>query len=162
MTESPFEIGGAVPDAARIVEEIQRTVEARRRAGAYADPRLMLAEQANLLHRSRDANFLDLYLAGLKDAVFVDINDFDIRERRRYLAPWLVRLKKGLWNLLKFYTYRLWSQQNEVNGLLLTAIEEMDRTYRARIEALERQVGLREAASSEPRDAAPPPQASNR
>ena len=49
-----------------------------------------------------------------------------------------------IWKLLKFYTFRLWSQQNQTNNVLLAAIEIMDRRHKkevadlkARIEALE-------------------------
>ena len=49
----------------------------------------------------------------------------------------LVGLKKILWKLLKFYTYRLWSQQNQVNGLLVTALEGLDEKYRNRLRDLE-------------------------
>jgi len=43
----------------------------------------------------RDADeFLNFYLKCLRDAVFVDISDFPIRERRRFFGPALVALKK--------------------------------------------------------------------
>jgi hypothetical protein len=76
-------------------------------------------------------------MESLREAVFVDINDFEIRERRQSAGLILIPLKKALWKLLKFYTYRLWSQQNQVNGLLLSATEEIDRKYRDKIRALE-------------------------
>ena len=89
---------------------------------------------------------LSVYLACLRDAVFVDINDFDIRERRRLGAGLLVALKRGVWKLLKFYTYRLWSQQNQVNGLLLAAKEEIDARYRERLQELEARLARLESA----------------
>jgi hypothetical protein len=70
----------------------------------------------------------------------VDINDFEIREQRRFGNRLLVAVKKIIWSLLKFYTYRLWSQQNQVNGLLLTAIEGLDDKYRNKIRDLETRV----------------------
>jgi hypothetical protein len=69
--------------------------------------------------------------------VFVDISDFEIRERRRFFATMLIRFKKVIWSLLKFYTYRLWSQQNQINGLIVTAIEGLDEKYAAKIKQLE-------------------------
>ena len=42
----------------------------------------------------------------------------EIYERRARFTKPLVVLKRAIWKLLKFYTYRLWSQQNQVNGLL--------------------------------------------
>jgi hypothetical protein len=70
----------------------------------------------------------------------VDIGDFEITERRKRFAPFLVRLKRVIWSLLRFYTYRLWSQQNDVNGLLLAAVEGVDQRYRDRLNELEARV----------------------
>ena len=56
----------------------------------------------------------------------------------------LVGLKKILWKLLKFYTYRLWSQQNQVNGMLVTALEGLDEKYRKRLRDLERRLAALE------------------
>jgi hypothetical protein len=61
----------------------------------------------------------------------------------------LVGLKKILWKLLKFYTYRLWSQQNQVNGLLVTALEGLDEKYRNRLRDLERRLADLEKEKAE-------------
>lgn len=132
-----FEVGAPGVDAERLVREIQAEADRKMEQGVYADARIARAERTNLVHLRNEEQFLGFYLQCLRDAVFVDISDFEIRERRRYLAPLLVRLKKVIWGLLKFYTYRLWSQQNQVNGLLVTAIEGLDEKYAARIKALE-------------------------
>jgi hypothetical protein len=52
----------------------------------------------------------------------------------------LIRFKKVIWGLLKFYTYRLWSQQNQINGLLVTAIEGLDEKYAGKIKDLETRI----------------------
>ena len=57
-------------------------------------------------------------------------------------------LKKAIWGLLKFYTYRLWSQQNQVNGLMVTAIEGLDEKYTARIKELQERLAKLEKKSS--------------
>ena len=137
MAEPALQIGAAGVDAERLVRDIQEAAAARIREGAYADPRLARAERHNLAFLQSDEAFADYYLQCLRESVAVDINDFEIRERRSALAPLLVRLKTVLWKLLKFYTYRLWSQQNQVNALLLGASEELDRKYRDRLQALE-------------------------
>ena len=135
-----FEVGAPGVDAERLVREIQAEADRKMEQGVYADARIARAERTNLVHLRNEEQFLGFYLQCLRDAVFVDISDFEIRERRRYLAPLLVRLKKVIWGLLKFYTYRLWSQQNQVNGLLVTAIEGLDEKYAARIKALEARI----------------------
>ena len=77
--------------------------------------------------------------------VFVDISDYEIHERRRFLGPLLVAFKKTIWNLLKFYTYRLWSQQNQVNGLVVTALEGMEEQTAVKLASLEKRIAELEA-----------------
>jgi len=137
MNTGPFEIGAEGVDVERVMADIRETVQAKMQSGAYVGAQLARAERFNLVNLKKDENFFDFYMESLREAVSVDINDFDIRERRAVFAPVLVRLKKTIWSLLKFYTYRLWSQQNQVNGLLLSAVEEADRKYRDKIKALE-------------------------
>ncbi|HMP77479.1 MAG TPA: hypothetical protein PKE12_14375 [Kiritimatiellia bacterium] len=146
----PVEINAPGVDVEKLMAEIDETVARKAADGAYADARIARAERTNLLNLRNDDEFLAFYLRSLREASFVDINDFDIRERRSALAPLLLALKKTIWKLLKFYTYRLWSQQNTVNGLLVTGIECMEEQYReriarleARIEELEKAAGLR-------------------
>lgn len=137
---SIFEIGADGVDTAKIVREIQDAVAKKMERGVYSDARIARAERANLVNLRNQDEFLEFYLRCLSDAAFVDISDFEIRERRRGLAPLLVGLKKTIWKLLKFYTYRLWSQQNQVNGLLVTAIEGIDEKYQAKIKQIEKRV----------------------
>ncbi len=137
--------GGGV-DAAAVVDEIRATVERKRAAGVYDDARVARAELSNVRALRDSGQLLDCYLRGLREAVCVDISDFTIHERRRGFAPLLVTFKKLLWNLLKFYTYRLWSQQNDVNGLLLTAIESVEDKYAGKVAALEERLRVLESA----------------
>ena len=140
MDKPIFEIGADGVDTAKIVEEIQAAVSKKIDDGVYADARIARAERTNLVNLRGEDQFLGFYLKCLHDAVFVDISDFEIRERRRFFAPMLIQLKKIIWGLLKFYTYRLWSQQNQINGLLVTAIEGLDEKYTVKIKQLEERV----------------------
>ena len=90
-------------------------------------------------------DFIAFYLTCLREAVFVDISDYEIHERRRFLGPLLVAFKKTVWKLLKFYTYRLWSQQNQVNGLVVTALEGMEEQTASKLAALEQRIAELEA-----------------
>lgn len=132
-------------DVGKLMTDVCEAAAAKMKSGVYAGVQLARAERFNLVNLKKDENFFDFYMDSLREAVSVDINDFDIRERRAFLAPILVRFKKVLWGVLKFYTYRLWSQQNQVNGLLLSATEELDRKYRDRIKALESRISTLES-----------------
>ncbi len=136
-TDSIFQVGADGVDVEAVMAGIREAVTRKMESGAYRDARVALAEKSNLVNIKDDESFLKFYLECLRNAVCVDINDFEIRERRRFGSGLLVALKKAVWALLKFYTYRLWSQQNQVNGLLLMAIEGLDDKYRNRIRDLE-------------------------
>ncbi len=150
MSDECFQIGAEGIDTTAVVAGIREEVDRKIREGVYADARIAVAERMNLSMLQQDDAFAGFYLRCLRDAVYVDISDFEIRERRAGLAPVLVKVKRAIWSALKFYTYRLWSQQNEVNGLLVTGIEGIDekvsaqvRKLEARIAELEKRVGDR-------------------
>ena len=146
MADPVFDVAAPGVDTEKLVEEIRAAVARKADEGVYADARIARAERFNLVNLKNDEDFLAFYLRSLREAAFVDINDFDIRERRETAAaPFLVKLKKSIWKLLKFYTYRLWSQQNQVNSLLLSATEEIDRKYRDRVKTLEDRLAKLEA-----------------
>ena len=148
MSATPvLTIGASGLDVDRLVADLQATVDRKARDGAYADARVARAEKTNLVNLRGSDDFLTFYLTCLRDAVFIDISDFEIRERRRFFGPLLVAFKTVVWKLLKFYTYRLWSQQNQVNGLVITALEGLEEQSSARIAALEKRlVELEKAA----------------
>ena len=154
MSEPAFQIGADGIDVDKIVAEIQATVEAKRARGEYADPSIARAELQNLANLKDESEFLTFYLECLRQSAFVDIIDYEIVERRRAISGVLVFFKRLIWKTLKFYTYRLWSQQNQVNGLLLTAVENLDNQYRFRIKELEERVQKLERRGADSSDSA--------
>jgi len=146
-TQPAIRIGADGIDVHRIEEQILASVAEKRARGVYDDAAVARAERNNLLTLKDDESFMERYLLCLRQIVPVDINDFEILERRSRLAPLSKAVKRTIWKLLKFYTYRLWSQQNQTNDVLLAAIEIMDRRHKkevaelkARIEELEGKV----------------------
>ncbi len=151
----PVKINAPGVDVEQLMAEIEQTVARKAAQGAYADARIARAERTNLLNLRNDEEFLAFYLRSLREAAFVDVNDFDIRERRSAFAPLLVALKKVIWKLLKFYTYRLWSQQNTINGLLVTGVESLDEQYRDRLARIEARLAALEQRAGAAREPAP-------
>lgn len=150
MSETPIlSIGAPGFDADALVADLQAAVDRKIKDGVYADARVARAEKTNLVHLRGSEDFITFYLTCLRDAVFVDISDFDIRERRRGVGRLLVLLKKVIWKLLKFYTYRLWSQQNQVNGLIITALEGLENQSSTHIAALEKRIAALEEKLAE-------------
>ena len=142
-----FEIGADGVDAVRLVDEIRAAVARKMASGDYRDARIARAERANLAHLRDNEQFLSFYLECLRHTASVDIGDFEIRERRRLGGSLLVALERVIWKLLKFYTYRLWSQQNQVNGLLVSTLEGLDEQHRQRIQNLEERVKALESGA---------------
>jgi len=148
MSDDIFRIGADGIETDAVVARIRERVAEKMERGLYTDGRVARAERTNLAQLRDREDFLAFYLDCLREAVLVDINDFEIHERRARFSRPLVLLKRSIWKLLKFYTYRLWSQQNQVNGLLLSAVESMDSRYREKFDALEKRIDALERKPS--------------
>jgi len=144
-----FEIGADGLNVEKIVSEIQASVAEKMKNGSCVDPRIARAERANIANLKDEDNFLGFYLECLRDTVAVDINDFEIHERRAAFSSFFIAFKKTVWKLLKFYTYRLWSQQNQTNVLLLSAVENLENSYRNKIKKLEDRISTLETRDAQ-------------
>jgi ABC-type phosphate transport system substrate-binding protein len=134
-------IGADGIDADAVIESARAAVAGKRSAGIYVS--MGLAEndgKTSAMDADSDDEFVASFLENLREAVFVDISDFEIEEKRHRFRGFFLKLKKGIWNLLKFYTYRLWSQQNQVNGLLLSSVESVFERQQAEIKRLEERI----------------------
>lgn len=140
MNDSIFKINADGIDTDKIVNDIRAAVRLKMEQGCYNDAVVARAERTNLANLQNDDEFMEFYLDCLRDSVFVDINDFEIIERRSSFGGLLIAIKRTIWKLLKFYTYRLWSQQNQVNGLILSAIESSETRNRDKISTLEKRI----------------------
>ncbi|MFP6906669.1 MAG: hypothetical protein VCG02_15725 [Verrucomicrobiota bacterium] len=150
-SSNEFQMGAPGIDAEKIVAEIRAEVARKREEGVYHDARIARAERHNLIHMQDSNELLRFYLATLRDIVTVDISDWSIRDRRGGVAgKVLVKLKTVIWKFLKFYTYRLWSQQNLVNGLMHSAVEGTFTNYERRIAKLEARIVALEGGKDGP------------
>ncbi len=147
MEEATVKIGAEGVDTDAIIREAEATVARKREDGTYDAAGLDGKEPVNPLAFKNDAAFLAFYLESLRETAFVNISDFEIEERRRRFSGFFIRLKRIIWSLLKFYTYRLWSQQNQVNGLLLSAIEGIHERNQEEISQLKDRVAKLETAA---------------
>lgn len=125
-------------DVEALVNEIREEVSRKREQGVYTDARIGRAERHNLMYMADSEELLKFYLGCLRDGVHVDINDYQVEDRRTgWKGKALVKMKTVIWKLLKFYTFRLWHQQNQINGLMVTAIESSFQQYEKKISELE-------------------------
>jgi len=133
-------------DTAALVAEIRAEVDRKRREGVYTDARIARAERHNLMYMADSDALLRFYLNCLQENVLVDINDYTIEDRRPGIkGRLLIRFKTVVWKLLKFYTYRLWHQQNQINLLTVSAVDASYQQAEKRIAALEARIAALEA-----------------
>ena len=139
---SIFDIGSNIENinAEDIVAQVQKKVEQNMEDGIYQDPTIAAAEKHRLINVKGIEDFTPYFMSCLKASINIDINDFEIVEKRSKLSKVLVKFKTLIWKSLKFYTYRMWSQQNYVNSLLLSALETVEQNHRIQIEALEKRI----------------------
>ncbi len=124
-------------DTDQLIRDLHHAVEQKQRTGVYDKAGLREATLTAPLSFSDNESFLAFYIDHLRGNTFVDITDFEIQERRSLLKRPLILIKKLIWGLLRFYTYRLWSQQNQINGLLLAAVDGIHEQQNKRIRELE-------------------------
>lgn len=155
MNEQPeqmnVEVGAEGVDVSALVAEIRAEVSRKRQEGVYADARIARAERHNLMYMADSEELLRFYLNCLRDGVHVDINDFEIEDRRKgFAGRALVKFKTTLWKALKFYTFRLWHQQNQINALMVTAVESSFQQYEKKIAELEARLAALESRDAKP------------
>jgi hypothetical protein len=120
------------------LEEIMRTVrervEEKRRRGVYDRYDLKAIEA---LEAEAGASGPERYLRDIWQSADIDLSDFEIRNKGGMLGIPAVWLKKIIWKLLKFYTFRLFSRQKDFNARVAFILQEMDRKFDERLRALE-------------------------
>ena len=131
MAKQSFEIKSEGIDVERIMAEIDERIARKKKEGLYDKYDLKGIHDLEVKQLSDDREFLDYYLNVIRQTHDIDIGDFPIYSKGGVLGKPAVLLKKIIWNLLKFYTYRLFSQQKEFNAQITNAVislnEKMDR-----------------------------------
>lgn len=146
MAESYIKIGADGINVEDIVRQIRERAETRRRNGDFDMELVARAERFNLSAVKDDEDFFDRYISCLRLVTHVDITDFEIVEHRSGIKGRIAKLlKKIIWGQLRFYTYRLWSQQNQVNDLFDGALEIVAKRDAEQIKKLQTRVDELEA-----------------
>ena len=147
MTESNFTVHAPGIDAAALVEEIRESVAQKTAEGLYNDALIGKAECSNLINMQNDEEFFQYYITCMQRAATVDIRAFQIPDPKGGpIGKAMVTLKKTIWSLLKFYTYRMWSQQNQVNSLAMNGISITNARFSGKIKEQELRIAALEEA----------------
>lgn len=144
MAQSTITIGADNIDASAIVQQIRERAAERFAKNEFDMETLARAERYNLSAIKDSEEFFDRYITCLRLVTQVDINDFEITEKRARFAKFFIKLKRTIWGLLKFYTFHLWSQQNQVNGMLHAAITIVAERDSEQIKKLEDRIAILE------------------
>jgi len=131
-----FQIGANGVDVKKIMQEIEERVARKKAAGVYDKYDLSRIAAMELSNVKSEADFLDYSLKVIQQTWDIDIGDFPIYSKGGVLGAPAVWLKKVIWKLLKFYTYRLFSQQKEFNCQVANAICSLKSTVDAEIAKL--------------------------
>ena len=143
--ESYIKIGTDGLNVEDIVRQIRERADARRNSGEFDMNAIARAERFNLSTLMDDDQFFERYVDCLGVIFNVNINDYEIVEHRSFLAPFLKRFKKAIWKILKFYTYHLWSQQNQVNQAFHSGLKLITDHEKGQIDKLQKRVDELEA-----------------
>ena len=143
-------IGAEGVDVARVMNEIRADVKSKKEAGLYEHLDFVNLDKYHLDAISDDNELLFHYFRLLYLTSEIDINDFEIKKKHGLFAGAEVLLKKIIWKLLKFYTFRLFSQQINFNGSIVSTlkcinrkIDSRDQLLEKRIAALEQKLGIK-------------------
>ena len=151
-----FEIEADAVDVEALMETIRERVEQKRKTGVYDKYNLDGLKTLEFESLEDENEFLRYYLRLIQGTCDINIGDFEIVNKGGVLGKPVVILKKVIWKLLKFYTYRMFSQQKEFNCQMVNTVLCMNKKLKidleelsARIEELENQNKLKDNGSSQ-------------
>ncbi len=130
-------------DVQEIIRTVKERVEKKRAAGVYDKYNLVGVTRLEVSQAKSEEDFLRYQLRALRKSWEIDIGDFDIPSKGGLLGRPAVWLKKIIWHLLKFYTFRLFMQQRDFNLQVVNALQSLD----AKLEKLRQRL---ESASPSP------------
>lgn len=123
-------------DVEKIMHEIKERVEKKKKEGVYNKYNLneLVIKDAEQLKTEKD--FLNYYLELIQHTCDINIGDFDIPSKGGFFGRPLAKFKRLIWVIMRFYTYRLFSQQKEFNFQLVNTIMSLNK----RIDELEKKL----------------------
>ena len=112
---------------ARALDEVAQKLEQLENAGVYSRNNLAEKEYADLAQIRNNAEYIEHDLKIMKRSWDIDMGDFEIRRKgglRGTLEYWT---KKICWSLMKFYSFRMFTQTKAYNLQAVTALSSLNR-----------------------------------
>ena len=135
-----FEIPSTRINTDAIMEEIRKKIKEKEESGVYHHYNLSKINTLELQDVENEEDFLEYYLKAVSSTWAVDINDWEIINKGGILGKPAVTLKKIIWKLLKFYTFRLWSQQREFNAQIANTISAINKKHDSELKEIKKQI----------------------
>jgi hypothetical protein len=126
-TDDVFSIELENVDVKEIVHAVKERVEKKKAAGVYDKYNLVGVTKLEVSQAKSEEDFLRYRLKALRKSWEIDIGDFEIPSKGGILGRPAVWLKRLLWFLLKFYTFRLFTQQRDFNLQVVHTLDALDR-----------------------------------
>ena len=123
-------------DIDKIMDGIKATIEKKKREGVYDKYNLDQLVVKDIEQLKTEKDFLDYYLELIQHTCDIDIGDFEIPSKGGIFGKPMAKFKRIIWVMLRFYTYRLFSQQKEFNFQLVNTIMSLNK----RINELEEKI----------------------
>lgn len=142
-----FEIHSSGVDLDSISRDISKRIKEKEESGVYHHYNLARIHTLELQDIEDEGDFLEYYLKAVGSTWAVDINDWEIVNKGGILGKPALLLKKIIWKLLKFYTYRLWSQQREFNAQIANTVNSLYKKFDGEIKELKEQLGRKQASA---------------
>ncbi|MBN1917378.1 MAG: hypothetical protein JW889_05670 [Verrucomicrobia bacterium] len=114
-------------DTDEIMRQIRARIEAKRAAGVYDRYNLTGITKLEVTEAKSEEDFIRYSLKMLQRTHEIDIADFPIPNKGGPFGWLEVLVKKVLWHLLKFYTWRMWTQQREFNAQVVNTLRALNR-----------------------------------
>jgi hypothetical protein len=122
-----IEIGADGVDTDEIMRRIRARIEEKRKAGVYDKYNLTGITKLEVAEAKSEEDFLRYSLKMLQRTHEIDVADFPIPNKGGPFGWLAVLVKKVLWYLLKFYTWRMWTQQREFNAQVVNTLRALNR-----------------------------------
>ncbi len=148
MKKYEFRLRPTDLDLKKITEAIRVSIRERFDKGVYEHfdlSRVMSFQWQNIIGNDRtgqniDDDTLPSCLDVLQHSWAIDINDYAIPHKNGPLGTLALQVKKILWKILRFYTYRLFYQQREFNSQTAHLLSQLHRDYQKKLDALQEDI----------------------
>lgn len=128
-------------DLAAIDAEIRFKIRQRQELCVYDHFDMSKVTHYILRNIQNREEYLPLHLKAIANSWVLDINDFEILRKKGGITGLLEFIsKKIIWKLMKFYTFRLFSQQREYNFQISNATLILEKKYNDKLAMLEEEL----------------------